>query len=145
MPRNRGSGAKGRSTRRALRVRTVKSTGGPPATTVHVEVKPDKLKDAVGEFAKVEQVVAEIPEQRADAVRWQETKLYKYAEKPDAPGGHTVQYASTHYGPSETAKYGVRVRVKTDTGSVRVREPGDPRSVREADKPETEGRPKRRR
>ncbi len=130
--------ARRRKVSEGIKVRAVKTSSGPPATAVEVQVEPERVSRQVGKFKEVQAVVAKIPvtgngEREA---RWEEQPLQKLKEEVRAAGDRKVQYYGTHYGASEEAQYGVHVRIKTDAGTVEARQPA---TTRYADEPPGEG------
>jgi len=116
-------------------VTAVKSTGGPPATTVRVEVDPTKLKEEVGDFAGVKQVVAEIPERSQDSVSWRPEHMHMERRVARDSGEPLETYSVTHYGPSDAHERGVAVTVETGAGPLAAQRRGEAHSVSEAGKP----------
>jgi hypothetical protein len=115
----------------AVTVTAVKTTQGRAATTVHVEIDPERLAGARRE--EVEGVVAQVPsaDARDGRVRWCEEPLI-----PAGDGGaRTLRYLGTRYEGSDAARLGIKVRVRTRGGTVS----SGKLPVREADKPEGDG------
>ncbi len=106
-------------------VRAVKAPSGRPATTVEVEIAPDRLKQVLAEPSEVREVVSQVSDVGGDD---QHQRLSKMGERARAPGERVLRYAGTHYG---SAGANLKVQVKTQAGTVEAR----PRDVREADKP----------
>ena len=115
-----------------MKVHAVKSTRGPPATTVHVEIDPTKLREEIGEFGAVERVVAEIPEQSD----WRAEHMHKEAVVPRASGEPLEKYSVTHYGPSDSGERGVGVTLDTEAGPVAAQGSREAHSVCEEGKPD---------
>ena len=132
----RGRGAKRKATSRqppaagaeGVAVRAVRTARGRAATTVQVEVDPERLPAAPRE------VVAELPKAEGEdgPVRWEEQRLLEAGEERRAEGKRTLRYSATRYEGSDAARYGIKVRVQTDAGEVAtgpagtVRVPDDP-------------------
>jgi hypothetical protein len=118
--------------RKGVAVQAVKTTQGPPATTVHVDVDPERLPGAKA-LREVEEVVAELP--RADeaggGVRWLSHRLSRASEEERA-GRRTLRYVATCYEGCDAVEYGIRIHVRTKAGEVHA----EGRAVREADKPD---------
>jgi hypothetical protein len=131
--RTRTSEAPPRTVSEGVKVRAVSSSSGRAATTVHVEVEPERIKRQVARFDRVDEVVAEIPcETEGNAVHWDEQRLEKAAEDVRPDGERTLRYTGTRYAGTDVGRHGVGVRLKTPAGTFEA-----PRSVkaREADKP----------
>ncbi|HET9599021.1 MAG TPA: hypothetical protein VFP65_25845 [Anaeromyxobacteraceae bacterium] len=130
----------GRVAKQGVKVTAVSTDRGPPATIVHVEVEPKKLKEDVGQL-QVKGVVAEIPETSGGQVRWREERLHKVDTSARPGSGEVVErYSYGHYGPSEAKRYGVGVKVETDAGDVQAQEPRERHDVGEEGRPEKSGR-----
>lgn len=116
-----------------IAARAVKTTRGRAATTIAVEVEPERLAGRDDPEA-VEKVVAELPSAEDDesAPRWEEQPLDRAAEEVGDGGKRRVRYLATRYAGTDASKYGIRIKVKTAGGT--LAKEGIP--VREADKPE---------
>jgi hypothetical protein len=112
-------------------VRAVKTTRGRAATTVHVELDPERLPGA----AAPREVVAALPTDDGDGspVRWEEQPLREAGEGRRGDGKRSLRYSGTRYEGSDAGRYGIKVRVRTDAGQVST---GPEGTVREADEPE---------
>lgn len=145
--RNQGSGRSSKKRRQARKgagaapdavvVRAVKTARGRAATTVHVELEPERVAgpDAPDE---IEEVVAELPtvDDGGESVRWDEQRLARTGDETRPGGARRVRYAATRYEGSDASRFGIKVRVKTRAGTVtrdgiRVREEGTPEDPRE--------------
>jgi hypothetical protein len=146
MPRKTGNKTgeirKGGIVQKGVKVTAVKSQRGPPSTTVNVELNSDEMKEDVGNFGKVTQVSARIPEGGPDAVRWREERMTKFSDGPSVQ-----RFSSTHYGASDSHELGVGVKIETEAGTLNAQKKGEAYAVRETDKPEANekiGKAKRR-
>ncbi len=140
-----GKKAKRRVARRGIKVTAVTTDRGPPSTAVHVELKPDELKEEVGEYGRVKRVSAEVPQQdRARGeVRWEEEPMRPVGRSPGAAPEPVERYAAVHYGPSEAKRLGVGVSIETDAGKIRGQGRGESYTVGEPDRPGTSERKKK--
>lgn len=117
----------------AIAAHAVKTTRGRAATTIEVELEPERIagrEDPEG----VKEVIAELPSAEDDesAPRWDEQPLDRAADEIGDGGTRKVRYVATRYEGSDAAKFGIRVKVKTAAGTVAK----DGVRVREADKPD---------
>ena len=131
-----------------VKVNAVTAGRGPPATTVNVEVERRRLNEEA-RAGKVKRVVAELPEEIGQSVRWKEAPLERLGMSPKqgAPEPEVEKFSGT-YGSSTPRKYGVGVKLETESGTVRAQSPGEAYTVHEADKPTPSGkvrRPRKRR
>ena len=125
--------ASSRAVSEGVKVRAVASNSGRAATTVHVEVEPERIKRQVDRFDRVDEVVAEIPKEiEGSAVRWDEQRLEKTAEDVRPDGERTLRYTGTHYAGCDAARHGIGVRLQTPLGTFEAPRSG---KAREADKP----------
>lgn len=126
-----GRGA--RAVAEGVEVEAVKATSGRAATTVHVDVAPERVRQLEG-AGEVKRVVAEIPRAEEGAgVRWEEQPLAKAAEEQRPDGARTIRYSATRMDGEDAARYGIGVRIETEVGALRT-PPGG--VVKGADKPE---------
>ncbi len=126
----------------AVKVTAVNSTSGRAATTIHVEVDHDKVRQSLDGFDEVDEVLAQIPEpeEGKDSVRWSEAKLQREKQGP----GSSVHFSGTHYGPAETTRFGVGVKVKAKSAhTLEAKGLEGAVSLRETDKPEPEKKPRK--
>lgn len=116
-------------------VRAVKTTRGRAATTIQVEIEPERVTGRPDPEA-VQEVTAELPrvEGGERSPRWEAQPLVKAGEQVDH-GAPKVRYVATRYEGSDLSN-GIRVSVKTCAGTLAK----DGVRVREADKPEDPGR-----
>ncbi|HET6437081.1 MAG TPA: hypothetical protein VFG59_03400 [Anaeromyxobacter sp.] len=132
---------------KGVKVTAVKATHGPPATSVHVEVEPDDLKEDLGELGEVRSVTARIPEAgEAGRIRWREVRLDRLGAGPEARGSRrtVARYFKVHYGPTEQ-RAGVGVKVDTDRGLVEAQPRDQAYTVKEESKPGESSLERRRR
>ena len=131
--------ARERVSSEGVRVTAVKAMSGRAATAIEVELEPDTVRGQTGPFKDVRHVTAKIPRERTGGrggADWREERLSKISEAAEKPGKKaSVRYGATHYGPSDTQRYGVEVDIETDTGVVKAgqRRGGD--DDHDADKP----------
>lgn len=119
----------------AIAVRAVKTTCGRAATTIHVEIEPERVTGRRDPDA-VEEVTAELPKLDAgeSSPHWEAQPLVKAGEVGEH-GTPKVRYVATRYEGSDLSSHGIRVSVKTAAGTLAR----DGVRVREADKPEDPG------
>ena len=117
----------------------MRTTAGPPATSVHVEVEPEELKAEVGEFGEVRGVSARIPEDGPPGrVRWKEQRLQSIgtSERESEGRRKTVKgYYSMHQGPNASERLGVGVEVETDRGRFKSPPSGHGYTVKDDSQP----------
>lgn len=142
-----------RESEKGVKVTAVKTTSGPPATSVHVEVQPDELRGEVGDVGEVRSVSAMIPESgEPGRERWcEETLLPAGSTEQETDGRRRMvqRYFNVHYGPSDTERLGVSVTLQTDRGTVKAPPTGQAYTVKNQGQPgeseltPTEGRKKK--
>lgn len=118
---------------RSVKVDAVRRTVGHPATTVHVAVERDHLREEVGDD-QVKRVVAEFAEREGDAVRWTEEEIQHARQLQREAPPDVEHFSGTHYGPCEP-ELGVKVEVETGTGRVAGQAPDESFTIRETSQP----------
>jgi hypothetical protein len=140
------SRARPRVAGRSVKVSAVRTSQGPPATTVQVEVESEELRRELGDLGEVRGVVASIPGgSEGGPVRWTEERLESMGSaerETDGRRRRVTGYQKVHYGPSDPA-LGVDVKVETDRGPVQAQPPGQATRVKDASQPGESGRQKR--
>ncbi len=121
---------------RGVRVTSVTSSSGRPATSIDVDVEPETVQENIqGKFTDIRSVVARVPHNRKEEVDWQDEHLSKVSERKAEPGKKgSVRYSGTLYGATDAKRLGVGVRVETDAGNLDADAEGES-LAHDADKP----------